>query len=70
MRGKKIIRFIIFCITMVFPITFISIYSLVNFIPTNYPDWVDYVIVYVIHCIIFYIGWTACRREHKCYTIK
>jgi len=70
MRGKKILRFIIFCITMVLPITFISIYSLVNFIPTSYPDWVDYVIVYAVHCIIFYIGWTACRRERKCYILK
>lgn len=64
---KRIIKHVIIFVTVVFPVTFISLYSLINFVPTGYPEWVDYIIVYFVHCILFYLGWVICRHERTCY---
>jgi len=61
--GFRIVQIIVCAILMVTPLTILSLGALIHLIPKNYPDWVDWVIVYFVHLIIFSVGWFASRHE-------
>lgn len=62
MKRTSWVDMVVTALLTVTPITIISLTALIRGVPKTYPDWVDYVIVWFVHIILFFVGY--CARHH------